>query len=365
MRKWLLLLSSLFCLAAVKPVFADQSCYIERSAAGDYTIPYTATSNVKDKIVNGAIPSPRDMGISFSYVLPLKGGDPIGCKSESPWNNGVNFTTSPELISTQYKGTAGEALFKTSVPGIYYSVTLICRTGDGCGTNHSDVVLPLLAPGGYTNSFPSQSGYPWETADHNWLIKINYWQAPDFKPAKGGTGHSLAGKVGTWRIGSPGQPEINIIITDSTLQFDFPVMTCDIGQLGGSAVSGNNVNLGTYFVSDIKRNSARAVPFTINTQNCNATIASIKMTSKYLPPAGVYNLLGKSAGSASGVAVKIMNTDYNVQMDPGGMVNVPYARSDDWTRITYFNFSAQVLGDGTPVKSGDFKTAATFILSYQ
>jgi len=361
MKKVILALAGVLSLLIIKPALADQSCYINSSAAGAYIIG-NDTSNVDLywQITNGDVSRVESTPYAYDYTIPFRGSNPIGCKSASPWDNSVHVITDASLLDTKYVGTQGEALYRTSVPGIDYAVELWCSTSDGCGSGHDNVMLNFLAGGGTDNVFPSQSGFTWESADANWSLRIRYYRTPDFNPVKGvSTGHSLAGTIGQWRIGPSGQPVITFTVTDSTLTFRVPELTCAI-QLQGS--SNNTVSLRDYFVSDIKKNSTQAVPFSFGTQNCYAKKVTFKMISGY--PSSVAGLLGKSAGSASGVAVKIMNTDHNVQMMPDGSVSVSDIR-DIWGADTSYNYSAQVVPDGSAVNSGDFQTAATFSITYE
>lgn len=360
MKKIILALAGLLSLLIIKPVLADQSCYINSSAAGIYTVPNDpASPNLNPGIVDGPINYVEEANGTYDYTIPFRGSNPIGCKSAAPWDNSVHVITDSSLLDTKYTGPSGQALFKTSVPGIVYTAELTCNSSDGCGSGHDTVNLYYLAGGGGENIFPSQSGFTWEDADTNWLLRMAYFRTPDFKPEKGiSTGHSLAGTIGQFRIGPAGQPVITFTVTDSTLNFRIPDLTCSI-QLQGSS---NNVNLGDYFVSDIKKNSTQAVPFSFSTQNCYASRLTVKMVSGY--PSSVTGLLAKSGGSASGVAVKIMNTDHDVQMKPDGSVSVSDIRNQ-WGANTSYNYSAQVVPDGSAVKSGDFKTAATFSITYE
>ncbi|WP_164989103.1 fimbrial protein [Enterobacter ludwigii] len=360
MKKIILALAGLLSLFIIKPTLADQSCYINSSAAGIYTVPNDPiTRNLNASIYDGPVSQVEGTTGTYDYTIPFRGSNPIGCKSASPWDNSVHVITDSSLLDTKYVGPSGQALFKTSVPGIVYSATLWCAEQSGCGSNHDNVQLLYPAGGGNENVYPSQSGFTWESADTGWSLRLDYFRTPDFHPEKGvSTGHSIAGTIGQFRIGPAGQPVITFTVTDSTLNFYIPDLTCSIQLQGGS----NNVSLGDYFVSDIKKNSTQAVPFSFSTQNCYATRLTVKMVSGY--PSSVSGLLAKSAGSASGVAVKIMNTDHDVQMKPDGSVSVSDIRNQ-WGANTSYNYSAQVVPDGSAVKSGDFKTAATFSITYE
>lgn len=361
MKKIIFSLVGLLSLIIIKPALADQSCYINSGSAGIYTVPNDPTNpNLNMGIIDGQIDFVEEVaGGEYDYDIIFRGSNPIGCKSAAPWDNSVHVITDSSLLDTKYTGPGGRALFKTSVPGIVYGVTLWCSSADNCGSNHDTLQLEYPAGGGNENVFPSQGGFTWEGADSNWTLRIDYFRTPDFKPEKGiSTGHSLAGTIGQFRIGPSGQPVITFAMTDSTLNFRIPDLTCSIQLQNGS----NIVNLGDYFVSDIKKNSTQAVPFSFSTQSCYASRLTVKMVSGY--PSSVTGLLAKSGGSASGVAVKIMNTDHNVQMMPDGSVSVSDIR-DSWGANTSYNYSAQVVPDGSAINSGDFQTAATFSITYE
>jgi type 1 fimbria pilin len=357
---FLLLLSALSLLSRAS--FADDSCYIHSTNGGTYT---TGASPLMvltpDKFSN-----PTDLGAGFAWVIQFLTSDPVGCKFWTPYDNTVHFINAGASIQdTQYSTPDGNALFKTTVPGIDYTVQLICYVSDGCGTNHPTVDLFLKGTTGTDNTVPSQSNSaPYTDADSQWKLQYRMWVTPEFKPQKGvDTGYSLPGTLAYFRIGPESQAVITFMATPNTIQFRVPASSCSFGVAQGNSVSGNNVALGDYWINDIKNNNTQAIPFAISLENCYTPLLKIKMTSGYVAPGK--EMLGKSSGTASGVAIKVMNTDKSVIMVPNSATSTDYDRNSDWSSMGNLNFTAQLLPDGSTVKAGDFNAAATFQMDYE
>lgn len=364
MRRSLFYLAGLVMLLLFRPALADQSCYINTVAQGNY-----AVGNSPLLVLNpGTVSTPTNLNVLYTYTITFRGSDPIGCKMLAPWDNSVHFMTNAGAnLDTRYTTPEGNALIKTNVPGIDFTLELTCYASDGCGlsSSHGDLSLFLKAGNGSDNIFPSNdSGYPWEEADSQWRLKMTLWVTPDFKPQKGvPTGASLSGSMATFQIGASTQPTIVFDSTASTLNFSVPASSCGLGVAQGDAVAHNNVALGDYFLSDVAKDLTQVIPFSITLENCYTAKLEIKATSAFISANS--DLLGQSSGSASGMGVKVVNTDTGITMKPDGSTSAVYDRTRDLSAQESLNFSAQLQRDGQPLKAGDFNAAATFLLDYE
>lgn len=363
MRRSLIFLAGLVMLLLFRPALADQSCYINTVAQGDY-----AVGNSPLLVLNpGEVSTPTNLNVVYTYTIVFRGSNPIGCKSLEPWDNSVHFITNAGSNLDTWTTPEGYALLKTSVPGIDYTLELTCYASDGCGrsSDHGDLSLYLKGGNGSDNVFPSNSeGFPWENADTQWRLKMTMWVTPAFKPKKGvPAGTSLNGTMATFQIGASTQPTIVFTSTTSTLNFSVPASTCGLGVAQGDAVTNNNIALGDYFLSDVAKDATRTIPFAITLEECHTAKLEIKMTSAWVSPDSY--LIGKSSGSASGMGVKVINTDKSITLKPDGSTSAVYDRSSDESSQESLNFSAQLQRDGQPLKAGDFNAAATFMLDYE
>lgn len=357
----MLLLLTLTALLS-RPVFADQSCYIHSTNGGTYT---TGTSPLLNLSTN-QVTTPTDLGVTHTWTIQFLTSDPIGCKNWTPYDNTVHFINAAgSILDPNYTTPEGNTLLRTTVPGIDYTVELVCLVSDGCGTSHPAIDLFLKGGNGTDNTVPSQSGNPpYTDADSQWKLKFTMWVTPEFKPQKGvNMGYALPGTMAEFRIGATSQSSIIFTTTASTLQFSVPASSCSFGVTQGNTVSGNNVALGDYWINDVKNGSTPAIPFAISLDKCYTPKLKITMTSPYV--ATDKTMLGKSSGSASGVGVKIMNTDLSTVMIPNSSTSTDYDRRNDWSSMANLNFTAQLLTTGGTVKAGDFNAIATFQMDYE
>ena len=356
-----LLLISVFSLLCPR-AFADQSCFIHSTDSGTYTTGSSPLLTLSPDHVS----SVTALNASYTYVIQFITDDPIGCKNWYPADNTVHFYNySGNLQDTKYFTPDGNALIRTSIPGIDYTVQLMCYVSDGCGSSHPTVDLYLKGTNGTDNKVPSQSsGEPYTKADNQWKLKFTLWVTPEFKPQKGiNTGYSLPGTIAHFQIGPSSQGLIIFTATTSTLQFTVPPSSCSFGVAQGNTVSGNNIALGDYWINDIKNNNTPVIPFSISLAGCYTPKLKVKMTSAFV--SSDQSMLGLSSGSASGVAVRIINTDTSSVMLPNSQTSTDLDRSSDWSSQADIHFSAQLLPDGGAIKAGDFNAAATFLMDYE
>jgi P pilus assembly protein, pilin FimA len=358
---FMLALLALFALLS-RPVFADQSCYIHSTNKGTYT---TGSSPLLNLTTN-QVSAPTNLGVSYTWLIQFITNDPVGCKNWTPYDNTVHFINmAGSNLDQNYSTPEGNALIKTTVKGIDYTVELVCLVSDGCGSSHPAIDLFIKGANGTDNTVPSQSGNPpYTDCDSQWKLKFTLWVTPEFKPQKGlNMGTAIPGDLAEFRIGPTSQASIYFTSTTSTLQFTVPASSCSFGVAQGNTVSGNNVSLGDYWINDVKNGNTPAIPFAITLQNCYTPKLTISMTSPYVSSDKLK--LGKSSGSADGVGVKIMNTDQSVLVIPNSAEPIVYDRSNDWSSLANLNFTAQLLTAGGTLKAGSFNAVATFQMDYE
>ncbi len=151
-------------------------------------------------------------------------GDKIGCKSLGSNTSSVHFlnTADASLLST-YTTNHGNALLKTTVPGIVYSVELVCTS---CGAAEElDLYLPAEVVQIIIQITPT-SKWAYEYSDDSWYLRFRYW-TPEFKPQNGvSEGTAMPGKIASWYIGNNDQPWINFFVDTSSVHFYVDEPTC-------------------------------------------------------------------------------------------------------------------------------------------
>ncbi|MEA5207239.1 fimbrial protein [Enterobacter mori] len=357
----MLMLMTAICLFS-RPVLALQSCFIEPDNAGTYTTGSSPLLNLSTSKVT----SPTNLGVTSTYNIQFLTSNPISCQFWIPTDNSVHFTNAAgELLDGKYTTPEGNALLRTTVPGIDYTVQLMCYVSDGCGSSHPTVDLFLKAGNGTDNSVPTDTnGAPYADADSQWKLKYTLWITPEYKPQKGvNIGHSVPGTIAHFQIRTSSQPLIVFTATSSTLSFTVPASSCSFGVAQGNTVSGNNVSLGDYWKNEINNGNTPVIPFSISLENCYTPKLMFKMTSAFT--SSDKTMLGQSNGSAAGVAVKVINTDTSSVMIPNSATSIDIDRSSNWSALGDLNFTAQLLPDGEAIKAGDFNAAATFQMDYE
>ncbi|WP_253379351.1 fimbrial protein [unidentified bacterial endosymbiont] len=367
--KTFLLFSLFFIFTLFNKSFAYNDCYIESSQTGTRTINYgsinvTSSLYPSDSVNDAIVLANKDIQIDV-------GSDGIGCKKGGAGNNNVEFFNAADgtNISAPW-GNIG--MIQTSIPGIVLSATLMCKSSDcasaaeGAGAGNM-VNLNLPAASGQENIIHSQGGYPWEGADKGWYLHMTLYQYGSFSPKSGVTsGHTLAGNFARWRIGGSTQGSITFKTSTSSLTFTIPQTTCQDFYMAngeGNRISNNQYALGDYSIANIETNNTKEVPFKIILSKCYASKFTTKLYSSNR--AGNNALIGKSAGSASGIGVKIMDTANNLLLKADGSNETTLTPQNWYNDTLAIPFTAQVVADNSTISSGDFSANATFTVTYE
>ncbi|SAE60382.1 fimbrial protein StkG [Enterobacter hormaechei] len=250
-------------------------------------------------------------------------------------------------------------MFETNIPGIYYSVRVHTAESDGgmggyFAMNTTD----------WTTVASSGNSDPWDEKWINTSVQIYIDAGYRGNPNKETSIRPKPGTLGKMAIGNPNdsnnQPWTFVVNEDS---FQIPIVlpTCDMAMLSDGT---NNVNLGEYYVSDIKNNRVKDIPFSISLSNCTS-VANIttKLTTSKLT--GKNNdLLGNTLSSgAEGAGVKIMynGTSQLLPNNPDSSYVITDYQTPESKQI---NYVAQLVANGSTVKPGSFKATGVFTLSY-
>lgn len=296
----------------------------------------------------------------------------------------VNLTLSPSLQSTCSTGNDGEVLkekadtsyvrgtsaydnsavwYYTNIPGIYFTAKIYSDAGGGF----------------FKNTGATSDG--WETleADHNderwrnktWsaLIHIYQYNAEFAGNASGlttitpKTSFSLGQMAIGDRTDSNNKPW-TFNVTPTSFQIPIIATTCRTAALSDGS---SNIELGDYTLDDFNQ-STRTQGVTVQLQRCNNLFGvDVKITSNNTTGSN-NGLLGNTltTNAASGVGVKLMSgTGTSVQLIPNSFAETHYSFDTGInTTANAIDFTAQLVKDGNPMKAGEFKAAATVLMTY-
>ena len=340
-------------------------CYIERNAEGPYEMVITSKPF---SIPTRMVTAPEEIAFATWDVHIDLRGDKIGCKSLGSDTSSVHFVNyaDADLLST-YTTTNCFALFKTTVPGVVYSVELVCVS---CGAAEElDLYLPAQS-GADNHTGNAGNKWAYEYSDDSWYLRFRFFTTPEFKPQTGvSEGYAKPGRIASWYIGNTDQPWINFYVKDTSVHFYVDEPTCQTVALAQDLgnVSGNQVTLGNSYVSEVKNGLTREIPFSIRAEYCYASKITVKLKAANKPSDAT--LVGKTTGSASGVAVKVHSTyeDSKVLLKADGSNTVDYNFAIWSNNLLNLPFTAQLVpdGSGNAVGVGTFSGNATFSFTYE
>lgn len=265
--------------------------------------------------------------------------------------------TAPGLIIGNKNGNA---IFATNIPGIGYTVRIHTAESDG-GTGGYFAMNTT----GWTDLTGGVPTSMW--AGRKSIVATVYLYAgPDYvgNPNKATVIKPKAGTLGKMAIGDPTDSDNQpwtFMVDENSFQIPVVLPTCDIAMLSDGT---NDVNLGDYFVSDIKNNKVKDVPFSIHLNSCTSVARfTTKLTSTKLT--GTNNdLLGNTITSgAEGAGVKIMYNGTS-QLIPNNSSSSYVMTDASLPGSTQIDYVAQLVANGSTVKPGAFKATGVFTLSY-
>lgn len=292
---------------------------------------------------------------STLFNVNLTPGIQAKCGAGDDGFNLVSQTNPTLLMGSSY----GRAMFETNIPGIYYSVRVHTAESDGGMGGYF-----AMNTTGWTTVASSGKSDPWDEKWINTSVQIYIDEGYRGNPNKETSIRPKPGTLGKMGIGNPNDSDNQpwtFVVNEDSFQIPIVLPTCDMAMLSDGT---NNVNLGEYYVSDIKNNRVKDIPFSISLSNCTG-VANIttKLTTSKLT--GKNNdLLGNTLSSgAEGAGVRIMynGTSQLLPNNPDSSYVITDYQTPESKQI---NYVAQLVANGNTVKPGSFKATGVFTLSY-
>ena len=348
-------------------------CYMSNSYLNKYGAGKTLNMGDVTGMFDSITGAPAsDVLLGMKTIDLFDNDDDLEC-SDSSGDNSVTVFGMSNVPASGIAGTdsSGRTLYLVNqdMPGIAYSMEIICQGGDESGEcqGHSGDTIPIVA--GSTATWINQDGHPWDDmkaigsrkSGMNFKLNVYFWQLPSWQPFPF-DGDYAGSRYGLFsmRFGSSAKHGISYYF-DVHLVPKTP--TCDTHI----SVDGNPsavINLGDGITpQQLSGDSTDKVPFTLVVDNCSATLNNVyvKMTSTTVDSNNA-TLLGQQSGSAAGVGVKITDTQDNpLSPDGASVLTFPYTGTVNHREMP---MQAQLVSDGTPVQPGDFQASATFNISY-
>lgn len=293
--------------------------------------------------------------ISELFTVNLTPGIQAKCGAGNDGYDLMSQTNPSLLVGSHYH----EAMFETNIPGIHYSVRVHTNENDGGKGAYFGMNTT-----GWVNVSPSQNSDPWDGKWINTSVHIFIDDGYIGNPNKETVIKPKAGTLGKMSIGDPtdsnNQPW-TFVVNENSFQIPIVLPTCDTAILSNGT---NTVDLGEYYVSDIKNNRVKDVPFSINLDNCTSVAKfTTKLTTTKLT--GTKNdLLGNTlSAGAEGAGVKIMYNGTS-QLMPNNPSSTYVITDYSTPGSQQINYVAQLVANGSTVKPGSFKATGVFTLSY-
>lgn len=138
-------------------------------------------------VVTREVTNPQEMADATKDVPITLRGDGVACKAIPNGDETIHFlnTADAGLISG-YTSGRGSTLLKTTVPGIVYTVELIC---DSC-PEPIDLYLPTVGEDNFTPN--SDTWWVWSQTDDKWKLRFRFFYTPEFKPKNGVSSGTLS-----------------------------------------------------------------------------------------------------------------------------------------------------------------------------
>ncbi|EIW6772838.1 fimbrial-like adhesin, partial [Escherichia coli] len=299
------------------------------------------------------------------------------------------------------KSYGGHKLFKTSVPGLYYTLAIsnIWSTYTYTDINPSGMYIGDSTSQSFNWRGESEQTLYWSCNNANsskkyWAVggvmqtlTIEFYTDTDFNPT---TNQRVTLSRTDSYLYSFKAYNAGISIKSYFLKIDFDLTdivltnpTCFTAALSGPSVNGSTVKMGDYSPAQIK-NSATAVPFDITLQNC-IRVRNIETKLKSNKVGSVSKellantLTGNDAAKGVGVLIEGLKNTKSAQMvlKPNNATSIykDYETEDDTTGGIYpdkgngtsqpLHFQATLKQDGNiAIEPGDFKATSTFQVTY-
>ena len=313
---------------------------------------------------------PTGVSLKWAQLDSASGGGFLYCNRSGSTSGGPMHIENKMVDSGKSYG--GHKLFKTSVPGLYYTLAIsnIWSTYTYTDINPSGMYIGDSTSQSFNWRGESEQTLYWSCNNAN--TKNKYW-------AVGGVMQTLTIEFYTDINDYSYFLKIDFDLTDIVLTNP----TCFTAALSGSSVSGSTVKMGDYTPAQIK-NGATAVPFDITLQNC-IRVRNIETKLKSNKVGSVSKellantLTGNDAAKGVGVLIEGLKNTKSAQMvlKPNDATSIykDYETEDDTTGGIYpdkgngtsqpLHFQATLKQDGNiAIEPGDFKATSTFQVTY-
>ncbi|HBL7700308.1 TPA: fimbrial-like adhesin [Escherichia coli] len=373
------------------------------STAAQVTFRYASTAN------NLVFYKPTQLGptgvkLHWTELDTASGGGTLYCNASNRANpNGVMYIENAMVDSGKTYG--GHKLFRTSVPGLYYTLfiaklwsahsttTTISNSGLYIGDTTSQTFQWIITDSdlqrwGCDNAISYDKFWAIGGVVHD--LTIEFYTDTDFNPT---TNQQVSlSRSSTYLYAFKAYSPGTLVVDHSHhLYIDFDLLnvqltnpTCFTAVLTGKSVSGSTVKMGEYAPGQIK-NGATPVPFDISLRNCvrvgniETKLSSGKLGTENKQLLG-NTLTGNNAAKGVGVLIEGLKNTKSAQMvlKPNDSTSVykDYETENDTTGGIFpdngnggtsqpLHFQATLKQDGNiAIEPGDFKASSTFQVTY-
>ena len=346
--------------------------------------------------------SPTGVSLKWAQLDSASGGGFLYC-NRSGNASGTAMRIENKMVDSG-KSYGGHKLFKTSVPGLYYTLAI---SNIWSAYTFTDINPSGIYIGDATEHFfhwhaESEQVLYWSCDNANnknkyWAVggvvqtlTIEFYTDTDFNPTTNQRVTLL--RTDNYLYSFKGEG-VGIGINEHShyLKIDFDLTdivltnpTCFTAALSGPSVSGSTVKMGDYSPAQI-RNGATAVPFDITLQNC-IRVRNIETKLKSNKVGSVSKellantLTGNDAAKGVGVLIEGLKNTKSAQMvlKPNDATSIykDYETENDTTGGIFpdngnagtsqpLHFQATLKQDGNiAIEPGDFKATSTFQVTY-
>ncbi len=345
---------------------------------------------------------PTGVSLKWEQLDSASGGGFLYC-NRSGTSSGTPMSIKHKMVDSG-KSYGGHKLFKTSVPGLYYTLAI---SNIWSAYTFTDINPSGIYIGDATEHFfhwhaESEQVLYWSCDNANnknkyWAVggvvqtlTIEFYTDTDFNPTTNQRVTLL--RTDNYLYSFKGEG-VGIGINEHShyLKIDFDLTdivltnpTCFTAALSGPSVSGSTVKMGDYSPAQI-RNGATAVPFDITLQNC-IRVRNIETKLKSNKVGSVSKellantLTGNDAAKGVGVLIEGLKNTKSAQMvlKPNDATSIykDYETENDTTGGIFpdngnagtsqpLHFQATLKQDGNiAIEPGDFKATSTFQVTY-
>ncbi|EOF9297455.1 fimbrial protein [Enterobacter bugandensis] len=365
-RYFLPLLCCLLCAFTGKVIAS--TCFFESNSASqaEINVPAFWTENTligpigTDNVVQIMNPGPV-----WATLNPFAGSGVYYTCDKNGGGSYIELTapTDSTIIEPVYNMN-GMGLIKTSVPGIVYSYTLECLNDCATGSN---LYVNLPTPGATNKSSVTSSVAFDETTPGKWLLRLDLYQTPDYRPHPGQTQvHAIGGMIGSAMMSRKGKT-LHLHVSEGSALFTLMEPTCQNFGINGR-LGFNEVDFGDFFVSDF--DSQGFTPrrnFTLSLYRCSVNGIQISVSGPHAQDA---TILTNQKGTAGGVGIRLgtqLNDTWQlVKVDGSVSAGMGFTGNIDWYRDRIdIPFTGELKKIGTIITPGNFDSTATFTINYE